>query len=937
MSRTQQWLTYWKNTLQYADIKPIELINEPIKNDSFICIKSIEPYLAKRLWQQARAKDNDNSINIIICPAQSRLHIDQQSIDKESCCLYWIEASMNKEGELFITSENKKPFFVRDFLSPNPKDNIALANVEEVDDAIASFKFDEQDWSTYWQECDNLFNVVTGQTLNEFNTFDKAHYYIEVAPLRGISRNIINLYKSLLENNEIAKNASTSALISSITSEFTPKKQDYPFEMAFKNLSHVGQFDGQFPLSYSQRISMSGFTASDIGEVIAINGPPGTGKTTLLQSIVANITVQNVLEDKPPALIVASSTNNQAITNILAGFKLPENEDLLTDRWLPDIPSLGLYMSGKNNSNYLMYNIDDYGGTKGFFQEYESKSPTELKQYLFEKISIYFNKPISSIDHAKKILKQRIIELNGQITSALESVIQAEQAPKTLQDETKALLADGNSFDNSQELLEYIQTLKHQQTLLNEALTHWQQVQEELYQSYDRQSIWAKLFRFLPLFKQRRASQFKRIVTKRDDNEIVVDDWSNHFHIVERIDQRLIELNTSYKDNKRLIEQLLISADTFNTAMQNLQAILDAWMPSYQHKLDKLYETTGSEYQNLNPIQDMNIRLDISWRFESFWLALHFREAEYIELLETHNRKKESKKDKRHNEFGKESYKSKLQRFACLTPIFISTFHTLPKMTQYYNWNNKRREPNYELYDYLIVDEAGQVSVDVALPSFSLAKRAVVVGDTLQIEPIYSITEPMDTVVYQNYIAEYSNNDEDKYDVHSSQGKLSSSGSLMLMAQYANKYQKLINKSGKTYITDGLLLTEHRRCLDSIISYSNDYVYHGELEPKRGNVLADSKQFDFIKSNVAYVHVEYTSESSGSSRINKLEAGAIAYWINEHHDALVKDYGDKPILEIVAVVTPYKPQALEIKARLASYFSAFKKNHGGYRPFPSGC
>ena len=50
-----------------------------------------------------------------------------------------------------------------------------------------------------------------------------------------------------------------------------------------------------------------------------------------------------------------------------------------------------------------------------------------------------------------------------------------------------------------------------------------------------------------------------------------------------------------------------------------------------------------------------------------------------------------------------------------------------------------RREKNFFLYNYidlLIVDEAGQVSPEIAAGAFSLAKKSVVVGDVYQIEPV---------------------------------------------------------------------------------------------------------------------------------------------------------------------------------------------------------
>jgi superfamily I DNA and/or RNA helicase len=45
----------------------------------------------------------------------------------------------------------------------------------------------------------------------------------------------------------------------------------------------------------------------------------------------------------------------------------------------------------------------------------------------------------------------------------------------------------------------------------------------------------------------------------------------------------------------------------------------------------------------------------------------------------------------------------------------------------------------YDTIDLLVVDEAGQATPDVAGASFALARGALVIGDTEQIEPIWNV------------------------------------------------------------------------------------------------------------------------------------------------------------------------------------------------------
>ena len=56
----------------------------------------------------------------------------------------------------------------------------------------------------------------------------------------------------------------------------------------------------------------------------------------------------------------------------------------------------------------------------------------------------------------------------------------------------------------------------------------------------------------------------------------------------------------------------------------------------------------------------------------------------------------------------------------------------------------KEHIPLYEFIDLLIIDEAGQVSPDIAGANFALARKALVVGDTKQLKPVRNIIPGID-------------------------------------------------------------------------------------------------------------------------------------------------------------------------------------------------
>ena len=82
------------------------------------------------------------------------------------------------------------------------------------------------------------------------------------------------------------------------------------------------------------------------------------------------------------------------------------------------------------------------------------------------------------------------------------------------------------------------------------------------------------------------------------------------------------------------------------------------------------------------------------------------------------------------------------ERLAMIAPCMVMTFYMLPK--QFETWDGSKKSYLYNTIDLLIVDEAGQVTTEIAAPSFSLAKKAVIVGDEYQIAPVWGIDTALD-------------------------------------------------------------------------------------------------------------------------------------------------------------------------------------------------
>ena len=110
--------------------------------------------------------------------------------------------------------------------------------------------------------------------------------------------------------------------------------------------SYLGFLGDSWGLTTSQRMTAKAFTCTDEGRILAVNGPPGTGKTTLLRTVLADLVVRSAIEGRSAPFIVACGATNQSVTNILEAFAGASSRGTMTPlerRWVPFLSSYGSY------------------------------------------------------------------------------------------------------------------------------------------------------------------------------------------------------------------------------------------------------------------------------------------------------------------------------------------------------------------------------------------------------------------------------------------------------------------------------------------------------------------------------------------------------------------------------------------------------------------
>lgn len=890
----KKWLSYWKKSLSdvlKADIDVnklpnFEIENFDLENNQFSksAIEKVNKLIdieETKINKKKGVTDKNsedwfqlNEFEFIIAPFKIKPTPEHLVVlkDKTTKFPFWFSANINRQGVLNIPEETF-PIFPRKYLEPlaDERTEFIFGSVDDVDLAATIGKEDFDDYTDYIKYQKDVFNKAIHQELESYTKegYQTIYNGLVLLPDENINAasGIIALYEKILAEKELP------SLLKSFIN-LNNKEETTPIQvenLIDSNAKHLGQMEYSFPLSISQRKALNTFLDAN-DKVFALNGPPGTGKTTLLQSVVANKLVESAIIGEDAPIILACSTNNQAVTNIIDSFsKSSTREGKLHGRWIPDVSGYATYLpaNGKPEAALKGINYKKVTGA-GLFNDIENNEFLDkAKDYFSNKCDSYLGYESLNIREATKSLQAEIIQIQAtleQATVVWKAYQSAEYLFTTKYSKSKEYFSD--TLLNNQKIEEDVEQLK--------------QLEKDILAYFKAESIFRKIFCFFGLKSalSNRASEIKSIL--RDSLITVsVDFVYIQSAILEKIDAKIVLANSIVPKIKAWKKWKKDNSITGNPPPTE---------ESYwDFELLKIREDKAP-----NCFYD---ELDVSLRHKAFQLALHYWEGRYLLDLEL------DLADPKFLSKGAPATKNRWKRQAKLTPCFVSTFYMAPKFFNYLKFLKKGDDgksiwdfpPLFDFIDLLIVDEAGQVTPEVGAATFSLAKQAIIVGDLKQIEPVWNISEKIDkgNLKKTQLIKDYDDLIyEEEFDP---KGFLASTGSIMKMAQNACNFKE------KGLVEKGVLLVEHRRCYDEIINYCNVLAYEGKLVPLKGKA-----KNDLLFPPMYCIHTEGNSKVVNSSRQNQNEVNAIVKFLTMNKENIKQKYGK--IEESIGIITPFVGQ-----------------------------
>lgn len=658
------------------------------------------------------------------------------------------------------------------------------------------------------REFDEDFNRKFSELFKKYKVSSENFRYSFV---KNIDNGDVNLHSFFIDDLQKAKEMHNNKNLNRYFDGFSGRRQNLDGKKNSQNFNPqifeemlqpkfypLGRFPSNpdYALSFMQQVAVN-LALNEKNDIRSVNGPPGTGKTTLLKDIFADLVVQQATEickrsDKniqgtlvyckeaklgilPHNIsdknIVVASSNNGAVQNIVK--ELPQKKEIA-----------GEFQKKLAEVDYFQYISNSELSSEGFAKSREIKTKlleeenwgtfsleggasinvnklllnVECIERYFEEenqsdLNVY--QEFSRLHDALNAEREKIQQYSIQIRRLLELKYQYEkQAINYEQEKNKKrteLLALREKITSD------LNMLRQESDILQENLSDISIKLREL------DHVQSQAERNFDVVKSQKPSMLwiQKIFNKSQVNQYF-EKLNNANEMLNHLSEQKKDLLDKQVNLKNTLGQNVSKRESNQRHIQNAEADFDQWMVTQQNILQDLKQKAAS----LEKIKSQSgiKTLDFSQSYDDLqksnpWFSKTFRVLQselFISALKVRKRflfeNKKNLKAARiiwdsqmkymSKENGQQLVTESWQWLNFAIPVVSTTFASFGRMFKNLNENS---------IGNLFIDEAGQALPQASVGAIFRSKRVMVVGDPSQIKPVLTIDSNVLNLIGRHY------------------------------------------------------------------------------------------------------------------------------------------------------------------------------------------
>ena len=735
------------------------------------------------------------------------------------------------------------------------------------------------------EEYSEFFNKAFVKFLNKYSIQVEES---RMKVLSNLETDATNLHSFFINDLKKAKSIKTRNLDAYLLGEnkerinLNSKADDPSFNpSAFEDILQPRNYPmARFPsntkhsLYLMQQIAVNLATGYDHEQIRSVNGPPGTGKSTLLKDIFAELIVEQAYEitkltnkeirktDKlqyyknayigvmPSSIadkgIVVASSNNGAVQNIIKNFSLISEID---KSFVDELRKADYFWEISNSELSTKWEEGENG------KKVERLTATPYTEEKFWGLSSWEGGKKDNMEGIITALKHAFSHLDGKYVpknEVYDNFLKRYQQLSEYKHERQAV-ADNVRLQRD---------LAKVENRINICVRNIEENAEE--KNHVNQAIQALQLQKPSWFKIKARKEYKERI-RPFSNQLL------------NLLEKEKALNSEHKDLQK--EEIRIA----ETLKENEEKV-------------KKKENEGIIRSGLNEtkdpdknlIQELNMHADYrSLQFSNPWFDEEYRILQsklFIDALKV--RKQFLYENRRSIKAAytiwnkQKEYKENRQVIAeawnwinMVIPVISSTFASFARMCA---------NLGEESLGYLFVDEAGQALPQAGVGSIFRSKKVMVVGDPAQIKPVLSLDSSILSMIGTYYGV------SNKY--------LSDSTSMQTLVDDISKYG--FYKNTDEWI--GIPLWVHRRCKNPMFKISNEISYGGNMVQNTGE-----------RGKACWYNVSGSASDKYVKEQGDFLKGKISELIKHNPDII-----DKNKKDIVYVISPFRNVAFHLSKKL---------------------